>query len=264
MKRQRAFLVRRTDVDPAGGNAGRFASRQLFRGLVPSAFARMLGVLCVDTREPVFALTYDDGPDPDHTPRILEVLARHGARATFFVMTDRAVEHDDIVKKIIAGGHEVQVHGRDHESMLTRGVGEFWRHVRRARRDLESVGVRPTLYRPPYMQFRRGQMMAVRLSGLTLALASGDSRDWQHDDEGVIAQRGAAAVFPGAVLLMHDSRADPETARSAAELPRFDRADVIDRLLQAAAVRGLQAVTMTELLGRGAAVAARAYHRGSR
>ncbi len=264
MKRQRTLLVKRTDVDPAGSNAGRFASRQLLRWGVPSALARMLGVLCIDTREPVFALTYDDGPDPYHTPRILEVLARHGARATFFVMSDRAIEHDGIVKKIIAGGHEVQVHGRDHGSMLTRGVGEFWRHMRRARRDLAAIGVRPTLYRPPYMQFRPGQMVAVRLSGLTLALASGDSRDWQHDDEGTIAQRGAAAVFPGAVLLMHDSRADPETARSAAELPRFDRADVIDRLLRDASARGMQAVTMTELMRRGPAVAARAYHRGPR
>ncbi|MCE7481976.1 polysaccharide deacetylase family protein [Microbacterium profundi] len=221
----------------------------------------MLGVLCVDTAEPVFALTYDDGPDPAHTPSILDVLADHGARATFFVLTDRAMAHRDLVARIMAEGHEVQLHGRDHKSMLTRGFWECRRHLGDAQRELESIGVRATLYRPPYMQFRATQMFAARSRGLTLALASGDSRDWEHDEEESIAMRGAAAVFPGAALLMHDSRADPETARSADEIPRFDRAAVLDLLLRNSSARGLQAVTMTELLSRAPAVAARAYHR---
>ena len=118
-----------------------------------------------------------------------------------------------------------------------------------------------TLYRPPYMQFRASQMLAVRSRGLTIALSSGHALDWEHDDEESIAKRGSAAVFPGAVLLMHDSRADPETVLSADKLPHFDRAHVLDLLLRETDARGLQAVTMTELLSRAPAVVARSYHR---
>lgn len=261
MTRHPALLVRRTDVDSIGTHAGRFAPRSLLPRRGPSSLVRTLGVLCADTTEPVFALTYDDGPDPDHTPPILDVLAAHGARATFFVMTGRAIANRALIERIIAEGHEVQLHGRDHRSMLTRGFRECRRHLVRAKRELASLGVRATLYRPPYLQFRARQMFAVRSLGLTLALASGDSRDWEHDAEESVAMRGAAAVFPGAVLLMHDSRADPETARSADELPRFDRAAVLDLLLRESTARGLQAVTMTELLRRAPVVVARAYHR---
>jgi peptidoglycan/xylan/chitin deacetylase (PgdA/CDA1 family) len=79
----------------------------------------------VDTPEPLVALTFDDGPAPDHTPRVLEILARHGAKATFFLIGDRAVAHPGTVQRIREEGHEVGSHYYTLRSTLRAGDDEF-------------------------------------------------------------------------------------------------------------------------------------------
>src|SRR5438132_3165838 len=74
-------------------------------------FLPMSSVMRVLTAEPVVSLTYDDGPSPDETPALLDVLAERGARATFFVLTDRAEQHPEIVRRALAEGHGVELHG---------------------------------------------------------------------------------------------------------------------------------------------------------
>jgi peptidoglycan/xylan/chitin deacetylase (PgdA/CDA1 family) len=97
------------------------------------------------------ALTFDDGPHPRWTPRVLEILAEHGAKATFFVVARKAEEHPDVVRAVLDAGHTVGLHSYAHDRLFT------LRRERRVREDLERgiaalerlTGARPLLFRPP-------------------------------------------------------------------------------------------------------------------
>jgi peptidoglycan-N-acetylglucosamine deacetylase len=89
--------------------------------------AGVLGiVVSVDVDGPLAALTFDDDPHPDSTPRVLDVLQRHGARATFFLVGRAARRHPELVERIVAGGHAIGHHTLDHVSL----PGLDWRAIR--------------------------------------------------------------------------------------------------------------------------------------
>ena len=96
-------------------------------------------------------LTFDDGPDPVHTRKVLDILDAHGAKATFFVIGRKVEKHPDVVKEIVARGHEVGVHGYAHDRLFSlRGPRRVRRDLEHAVRVLEKVTKkRPTLFRPP-------------------------------------------------------------------------------------------------------------------
>jgi peptidoglycan/xylan/chitin deacetylase (PgdA/CDA1 family) len=218
---------------------------------VPPRVASDFGVYCADTGERVVALTYDDGPHPEVTPRLLDVLARRGATATFFVLAARAEEHPEIVRRAVAEGHEVALHGADHRSLLTLGDDEAVAAVTDARHRVERVtGTPVTLYRPPYGHHTAGQARGLRAAGLEVVIWSADPTDWKHAAEDEIVERVVDAIFPGGVVLMHDDRADPETAADPSELPRFSRPRVLESLLDRLAEGGWTTSTVGDLLRR--------------
>lgn len=245
-------LVRRGDIEghqrPPGGDFSQ-------RAVIPSALTRLavpfLGVHCVDTSEPVIALTYDDGPHPEHTPGILDALAAHQARATFFVMTPAARAHPAIVRRILDEGHCIGLHGPDHRSLLSLGTREAVGAVARARDELQQLaGTAVRLYRPPYGHHTLRQARAIRRLGLELVLWSSHGLDWIDRPVQDIVQDLAESVFPGAVLLLHDDRADPEQLADGEALPRFDKALVTHRLLERLAERDLVVRPVEDLLAR--------------
>ncbi|MBN0042175.1 polysaccharide deacetylase family protein [Cellulosimicrobium cellulans] len=245
------LVVRRRDIERDDRPAGAFRGVAYARGLVPSFLTRSLGTFCVDTPDRVYSLTYDDGPDPRSTPGVLDALARHGTRATFFVLSEAARRHPEIVHRIVGEGHELALHGRDHTSLLTMADDAAVAMVRDARAAVEDVaGVRVRLYRPPYGEHTWGQARGVRRLGLDLTIWSGDAFDWVHDEEEAVARRALASVFPGAILLLHDTRADPETLGPDERLPEFDRADVLARILAESRARGYRETTTGELTAR--------------
>ena len=137
----------------------------LHRPAVRRALARHL--LChVEGAAGRFALTFDDGPSPRNTPRLLDVLERAGALATFFLLEHHVRRHADLVRRLVASGHEVGVHGRLHlwpAAMPTRALPWELRHTAAA---IEAAaGGRPRLYRAPFGLLRPGQARAVRALG---------------------------------------------------------------------------------------------------
>lgn len=97
------------------------------------------------------AVTFDDGPDPATTPRLLDLLAEEGGRATFFVLAGRAEAHPELVGRLVAEGHEVGLHGPDHRPLTSLPTGDLTAHLRAGRDRLAAVLGRPvTLFRPPY------------------------------------------------------------------------------------------------------------------
>jgi peptidoglycan-N-acetylglucosamine deacetylase len=211
-------------------------------------------VMAARTSEPVVALTYDDGPDPEQTPALLDVLADHGARATFFVLTDAAEAHPALVRRMLAEGHEVALHGIDHTRLSTRPAGEAMRRLQVGEQRLEAItGTAVRYYRPTYGDVPAPVFAAARLLGLAVVIWSAWGRDWEDVPEQVPAERVLRALHPGAVILLHDTTDDPE-ARAAGPLPAFSRAGVTGRVLDGLAVRGYQSVTVSELLGRYPAI----------
>jgi peptidoglycan/xylan/chitin deacetylase (PgdA/CDA1 family)/predicted N-acetyltransferase YhbS len=149
-------------------------------------------------------LTFDDGPDPEWTPRVTAELARVGARATFFVIGERALEHPEIVRFLHAEGHEVALHCMRHvrHTDTTRGVVE--RDTRDGLEVLDGLGIRPRRWRPPAGALAPFTRAVARRHRLRLAGWSADPRDWSGEPSGVLLARVAGELHPGAVVVMHD------------------------------------------------------------
>ncbi len=187
-------------------------------------------VACVATGERVVALSYDDGPDPRRTPGVLDALAEAGVRATFFVLVDRAAQHPDLIRRIVADGHEVALHGEDHTRLTTLPVREALRRIRRGRRRLEQLTGQPVrLFRPAYGAQTLAQAVGTRISGLEVVLWTAWARDWQDAPAADVAARAFSALHTGGFLLLHDSRGDPVPPGGSS--PTFDRGEVTRLLL---------------------------------
>jgi peptidoglycan/xylan/chitin deacetylase (PgdA/CDA1 family) len=139
------------------------------------------------------ALTFDDGPDPDATPLVLEVLADLGLRATFFMCGEQAERHPDLARRVADEGHTVGFHG--HEHVREPPPGDFERGLRAVH---EAAGRWPSLFRPPY-----GRVGAE--TPLETVLWSAWGLDWETVSPERIAELVSRDLEPGAVVLLHDS-----------------------------------------------------------
>ncbi len=170
------------------------------------------------------ALTFDDGPHADGTPAVLDVLARQGASATFFLVGEQVAQRPALAREIVAAGHEVAVHGYRHTLLLRRSVRELAADLDRAYAVIaEATGTAPVLYRPPYGVFSSGALAHVRERGWRPLLWSTWGRDWERRATArSIARRATNGLRPGDVVLLHDSDAyssDDSWRRTAAALP---------------------------------------------
>jgi peptidoglycan/xylan/chitin deacetylase (PgdA/CDA1 family) len=229
---------------------GDFKASDSWPQVLPRRLSRLAAVYCVDTSDPVIALSYDDGPHPEHTPRILDLLAARGIRATFCVLSEQVVRFPQVTRRIVADGHELQLHGDNHDSLLGMSTPEAVRRMRRARAQVEDVvGRRITWFRPPYGAHTAPQAAAIRtVLGLPTVVWSSDAKDWIDDDVDAIVDRAVGGTFPGGVLLLHDNRGDPQTLRPGERLPDFDKASVLRGVLDRFAVQGLTVRTVGELI----------------
>ena len=180
------------------------------RARLPGAAA-----LVVDVPGSTFALTFDDGPDAEGTPRVLDALDRTTAPGTFFVLTDRVASTPQLVEEILARGHGLGLHGDRHERLDRIGVRLLARRLGDARARLEDIGgVAVTLFRPPFGRASWRTFLAASRAGLDLVLWSHDPRDWEQG----VASRIDACLAPGAVVLLHDGCVDyPAGADATAE-----------------------------------------------
>ena len=150
------------------------------------------------------ALTFDDGPDPAWTPRILAALDRARARATSFVIAPLAVEHQNIVAAAREAGHEVQFHCTEHARHTRRSRREVEDDTREGLEMLRSLGVEPRLWRPPWGVLAPWTQELGDDFGLRLAHWSADTHDWRGDPAPEMLRRVEPLLGPGSVVLMHD------------------------------------------------------------
>jgi peptidoglycan-N-acetylglucosamine deacetylase len=209
-------------------------------------------VVAVDTTAPAVALTFDDGPEPGGTDRVLTALAAGGATATFFVLLTRVRRHRALLDDVLAAGHEVALHGADHRALPDLPPAEVAGVLRSARAELEDAAGREVRwYRPPYGRQTVRTWRAVRAAGLTPVLWGPTTWDWKDVPHPVRLAKAADGVHPGAVVLAHDGFAGPEDAASDGPAPVLDRGALIADVLADYAARGLAARSFGELLATG-------------
>lgn len=187
------------------------------------------------------ALSFDDGPDPEGTPAILEVLGEAGIAATFFLLAERAERFPELVSRLVGEGHDVGLHADRHVALDREPIRPLARRLIRARRRLEELsGGAVRLHRPPFGRLSWRGLQAARLAGLDVVLWSHSPRDWDPDTTPPLAERLAACLEPGALVLLHDAAGTfPHQGRATAAALR--------RALPAIRSRGLRAVPVSAL-----------------
>ncbi len=192
----------------------------------------------VSTTKAEVALTFDDGPDPTWTPRILQRLAAAHARATFFVLGSQAQRYPELVRQEASSGSEVCPHGWSHTILRGRSATRVSAEVARTHSLLAGLGVpNCRLFRFPYFASDLQARQAVAAMGYRIIAAGVDSRDWQLPGATVMAERVLAEVQPGAIILFHDGGG-----------PRAQTAQAVGLVLAGLAKRGLTPVTLDRLL----------------
>jgi peptidoglycan/xylan/chitin deacetylase (PgdA/CDA1 family) len=152
------------------------------------------------------ALTFDDGPDPDSTPLLLDVLDEVGLKATFFVVGEQLMKHHAIARDALARGHELGLHGFEHVSHDTLPGRMASDDVARALGTFEvAVGRRPRFYRPPYGLFNQASYQACGDLGLEPVYWSAWGLDWETISAERITELVAHDLDDGSIVLLHDS-----------------------------------------------------------
>lgn len=153
---------------------------------------------------PRLALTFDDGPDPEWTPRLLDVLADVGARATFFPIASRAAAHPDVISQIIDMGHVIGLHCDEHVRHSQHSIEWGRRDTANALDLLGSVGVRPTLWRTPWGDTATWSDQVARENRLRIVCWTVDTHDWRGDSATDMFRATRDGLRGGAIVLAHD------------------------------------------------------------
>jgi len=156
--------------------------------------------------QPYIAMTFDDGPSAENTPRLLEILKQRNIKATFFLIGQNAAANPDIVRRILAEGHEVGNHSWTHPQLSKLSDDRVTAEITKTQAAIKDAsGYAPTLLRPPYGAItpRQREWIANQF-GLNIILWSVDPFDWKRPGASVITQRILSQVRPGSIVLSHD------------------------------------------------------------
>jgi peptidoglycan/xylan/chitin deacetylase (PgdA/CDA1 family) len=191
----------------------------------------------VETDARVVALSFDDGPDDVHTARVLEILAKHGAHATFFMIGDRAVGRLEIVRSVREAGHEVGNHYFTIGSAVHAREDRFLGDVLRAEKALGLADVSPRLFRPPSGEFTQAQLDILKARGYRAVLGSVYPFDTSRPPVAYIRWMVSRNLAPGVIVILHDGVRDPTNMLTA-----------LDEILDEGTQRGFRFVSVGELL----------------
>jgi peptidoglycan-N-acetylglucosamine deacetylase len=229
---------------PAGPFERAFAGVAMASYLLPGlagawpAMRRPLGIEDRTRSGRGYAITFDDGPHPQGTPAVLEILAAAGVRASFFLVGEQVQRNPSLVGEIRSAGHEIGLHCHRHRNLLRLAPAQVREDIARARAIIEQeTGDAVALYRPPYGVANASALRIARGLGWRALLWSQWGRDWSpRATAESITARVTDGAGEGSVLLLHDAddySAPGSWRRTVAALPR---------VLEVLAERGLEAV----------------------
>ena len=196
------------------------------------------------------ALTFDDGPSAVDTPRVLDLLARHGAQATFFTLAGKVDRRPELVRRMVAEGHEVAIHGDWHLPPPLLPPPLLRREVERsAAAVMRAANVTARHYRPAYGMMLPSQARYVRSLGYTSVLGDVYPEDALRPGVDTIVRRVLKRLSAGSILILHDGSAHLESSRG-------QTVEALAIILGHMATRALRGVSVERLLGATRAEAA--------
>lgn len=190
-----------------------------------------------EVAEPVIAITFDDGPHAEFTPRLLDILKERNIKATFFLVGRNVVTYPEIVKRMVEEGHEVASHTWSHPLLTGQSATGVQSQLTRTHDAIvKACGVAPLLYRPPYGAARLTQRRAIQEKyGYSTILWDVDPQDWQSPRTvQKVYDRVLARTREGSIVLLHDIHGSTVDAMPA----------TLDALIE----RGLKMVTVSQLI----------------
>jgi len=193
----------------------------------------------VPVSEPYLAMTFDDGPHPSNTPRLLDMLKQRNIKATFFVVGTNSQAYPAILKRIAAEGHEIANHTWTHANITTLSTDALRRELKDSSAAIfTATGTAPTLFRPPYGATSTNIKALIKSEfGFPTITWSVDPEDWKRPGVSVVTERLVSGARPGAILLAHDIHKPTIDAMPA----------TFDRLL----AKGFKFVTVSQLIALG-------------
>jgi len=202
----------------------------------PKPAIKKYGYNSVETDQKVLAMTFDDGPHPELTPKLLDILKERGIKATFYVIGRSAAQYPEIMKRMIDEGHEVGNHTWTHPWLTRISTSRVKSEMSQTADIIEkTTGRRAATMRPPYgaINTRLRQLFTDELD-LPVVMWSVDPLDWRRPGSSVVASRLVNGAHPGAILLAHDIHPGTISAMPSA----FDQLTA----------KGYRFVTVSELL----------------
>ena len=155
-------------------------------------------------------LTFDDGPDPRYTPRLLDLLKKHQVKACFFLVAQRAHSHPELVNRMLQEGHEIGFHSLEHVNAWIKGPRATAEDFQRGLAMMENQGWHVTRYRPPWGMVNAASLRQARQRGLLLVLWNVMAEDWRgYSNSYEITEKLLSRVKGGSVICLHDAGGDP-------------------------------------------------------
>jgi peptidoglycan/xylan/chitin deacetylase (PgdA/CDA1 family) len=224
----------------------------------PSRVGMQRAVWNTDPAGPFASITFDDGPTPEYTPRILEILAAAGVRATFFVMGYNAVQHPDVLREVVAAGHELGNHSWSHLNHATLDADTIRTEIVRCRDEVEQLVQQPLVgFRPPRGELTGWGLRVCAELGHDVVLWSCTRGPSGTSTVDAVASWIGSTVQPGDIIDLHDglgrgtfSPSAPFTRDLAAR--REVEVQALPEALARIADRGITLMPATELLARSA------------
>ena len=196
-------------------------------------------VSCVPMKGKYVALTFDDGPHPSLTPKALDILSRHGAKGTFFMLGQNAARYKSVVARAAAEGHELGVHTWSHIKMNSSSRAKVDSEIDRTQKTIAEVsGVKPRVMRPPYGATNKTLVDHMyNRYGMASIMWDVDTLDWRKPGVDKVISTAVNNARPGSIILVHDIHATTLAA--------------LEGIVTGLQARGFQLVTVSELMQIG-------------
>jgi peptidoglycan/xylan/chitin deacetylase (PgdA/CDA1 family) len=210
-----------------------------------AVLVRKKSVFRVNRAEKAVALTFDDGPSPIWTPKILDELKKANIKATFFMLGEHVMKYPEIARRVAQEGHEIGNHTYDHRVLLYYKLEEIEREIKNNEGIIRKVTGKTTRYfRPPKAWLTAQEKKKIEELGYRVVLWSLNSKDWVTFDDKYIVKFIVRHVKPGDIILFHDSGGVFSTEGG----DRHETVKSIPLLVEALIKNGYKFVTLTELL----------------
>ncbi|MCF6136633.1 polysaccharide deacetylase family protein [Pseudalkalibacillus berkeleyi] len=214
-------------------------------GILPTVMFRTMsmGLIKKGQNQNTLALTFDDGPNPHYTPQVLDLLKQYQCKATFFLIAEKALEHPDLVKRIVAEGHIIGIHHYAHTNSWLLSPTATKREIGESAAILEKItGEKPGFYRPPY-----GRMNVFTLwfsKDYRIVLWSSIFQDWKKQDADVLFGKMRKRLGHGEIFLLHDDGSNP----NADEIAPESTIEALRNFIPEALAQGYKCVNLHEHL----------------